>query len=246
MADLLNVREIAAVNERENLGWTPVENELTAMSDAERAKRLGLIVTPAEMARLKAETEALAKAELGLGAARFTAPVAVDWRNGNWVTPIKNQGQCGSCVSFCSCATIELAVRIKLNNAGFAIDLSEGFLQFCGGGSCGGWGLTSGLDYAKSTGVVDEACMPYTAGGGTDMNCAASRCSDWQNRLTKIKSYTGYSTMQARKDAIANIGPVLAGLAVYNDFFASSARGLCKGHQQQPACWLPLHLRGRL
>jgi len=234
MADSLNVREIAAVNQRENLGWTPAENELTALSDAERAKRLGLIVTPAEMARLKAETTALASAELSFGAARFAAPAAVDWRNGGWVTSIKNQGQCGSCVSFCSCATIESAVRIKLNNAGFAIDLSEGFLQFCGGGSCGGWGLTSGLDYAKSTGVVDEACMPYTAGGGTDMNCGASRCSDWQNRLTKIKNYTGYATMQARKDAIANIGPVLAGIAVYNDFYAASGDVYVKGTSNNP------------
>ena len=219
----LDVQAIAATVQRENLGWTPVGNALTAMSDAERKKRLGLIVTPAEMARLKAETEALVAAERGLLATGVGAPAAVDWRSGGWVTSMKDQGGCGSCVSFCSCATIESAVRLKLNNPGFAIDLSEGFLQFCGGGSCGGWGLTSGLDYAQSTGVVDEACMPYTAGGGTDMNCAASRCSDWQNRLTKINSYTGYATMQARKDAIASKGPVLAGLAVYNDFFAASA-----------------------
>ena len=153
------------------------------------------------------------------------APAAVDWRNknGNYVTSVKNQGFCGSCVSFCSCATIESAVRIKLQNPSYAIDLSEGFLQFCGGGSCGGWGLTSGLDYAKSTGVTDEACMPYassTYNNGTDMNCGASRCADWQNRLTKIANYTGYATAAARKDAIANLGPVLAGMAVYNDFFA--------------------------
>lgn len=62
--------------------------------------------------------------------------------------------------------------------------------------------------------------MPYTAGGGADMNCTASRCSDWQSRLTKISSYTNHATMDARKNAIATIGPVLAGMAVFNDFFA--------------------------
>ena len=157
----------------------------------------------------------------------MAAPAAIDWRNngGNYVTSIKDQGQCGSCVGFCSCAVIESAVRIKLGNPNYAIDLSEGFLQFCGGGSCGGWGLTSGLDYAQSTGVTDEACMPYTAGGGTNMNCGASRCSDWQNRLTKIASYSNHSTMAARKTAVA-AGPVLAGLEVWSDFFAYSSGGL--------------------
>jgi hypothetical protein len=117
---------------------------------------------------------------------------------------------------------IESAVKIKLQNPGHNIDLSEGFLQFCGGGSCGGWGLTSGLEAAKTIGVTDEACMPYTAGGGADMNCAASRCSDWQNRLTKINSYTGHSSMAARKTAVA-AGPVLAGMEVWSDFFAYSS-----------------------
>jgi C1A family cysteine protease len=65
--------------------------------------------------------------------------------------------------------------------------------------------------------------MPYTAGGGVDMNCAASRCSDWQNRLTKISSYTSYATMDARKNAIATYGPVLAGMEVWSDFFAYSS-----------------------
>jgi C1A family cysteine protease len=104
-----------------------------------------------------------------------------------------------------------------MNDPNLAVDLAEGFLQFCGGGSCGGWGLTSGLDAARTLGVTDEACMPYQA---TDMNCTTSRCSDWQNRLTKISSYTGYATTAARKEAIASKGPVLAGMAVYNDFFA--------------------------
>lgn len=225
MADTLNIQAIASAVESEQLGWQVAESELTAMTDEERQLRLGLIVTPDEMERLKAENLALAQAEGSFRTAQFAAPAQVDWRNkgGNFVTPVKNQGACGSCVAFCSCATIESAIRIKLNNPGFAVDLSEGFLQFCGGGSCGGWGLTSGLDYARSTGVTDEACMPYTAGNGQAMNCAASRCSDWQNRLTKIKSYTGHSSMQARKEAIANRGPLLAGMAVYNDFFAYSS-----------------------
>lgn len=218
--DSLNIASIAAAIEEENLPWTPEENELTALPEAERNNRLGVLVTNADLARMEQATQRLAAQEqTRLAAGEFAAPTAVDWRNnnGNWVTPVQNQGNCGSCVSFCSCAVIESAVRIKLGQPNYAIDLSEAFLQFCGGGSCAGWGLTSGLDFAQSTGTTDEACMPYQA---TNMDCASSRCADWQSRLTKISSYTGYATMDARKDAIATHGPLLAGMRVYNDFFA--------------------------
>jgi len=218
----LTLDKISSDIARDGLSWEPRESEYTRLSEAEQIKRLGLIVTPQEMQRLSAERDRFALQEKTLLTAMVGAPAAVDWRNkgGNWVTPVKDQGGCGSCVSFCSCSTIESAVRIKLGNPSYAIDLSEGFLQFCGGGSCGGWGLTSGLDFAKSTGVTDEACMPYVA---TDMNCAASRCANWATRLTKIKSYTGYASMDARKNAIATLGPVLAGMAVYTDFGFSGA-----------------------
>jgi C1A family cysteine protease len=221
-ANVENVESIATAIQREGLNWQAGHTELSDLPLSEQRKRLGLLVTPEENERLKAETRTRAVTEQQLLGA-IGAPAAFDWRNvggANYVTGVKNQGGCGSCVSFCTCAVIESAVRIKLSNPTYAIDLSEGFLQFCGGGSCGGWGLTSGLDFAKSTGVTDEACMPYTAGGVTDMNCAASRCADWANRLTKISDYTSYSTMEARKNAIATKGPLLAGMAVYNDFFS--------------------------
>jgi C1A family cysteine protease len=109
MADTLGVQTIQAAIAQGNLGWTAAENKLTALSQADREKRLGVIVTPAEMARLKAESEALAAAERGRLMAGVAAPAAVDWRSGGWVTPVRDQGNCGSCVSFCSCATIESA-----------------------------------------------------------------------------------------------------------------------------------------
>lgn len=213
-----DVQAINAAIQAEGLTWTAGQTDLTALTFAEQQQRLGVIVTPAELQRLAAERNRIAAQEQTmLRAGAFAAPAAVDWRSSGYVTSVKDQGNCGSCVSFGTCATIESAVRIKLRNPSLAIDLSEGFLQFCGGGSCSGWGLTSGLDFAKSTGVTDEACMPYQP---TNMNCAASRCADWQNRLTKIASYTGVATVDARKNALATIGPVLGGMAVYNDFFA--------------------------
>lgn len=210
------VSEIQAAIEADGLSWEAEENFLTRMSAEERQGYLGVVVTPEEMAALTAETQALAAQEAASFGTGVGAPTAVDWRTGGFVTPVKNQGGCGSCVSFCTCAVMESGARIKLNNPSYGIDLSEAFLQFCGGGSCSGWGLTSGLAFAQSTGVTDEGCMPYQP---QNMVCSTSRCSDWQNRLTKISGYAGHATMAARKEAVAR-GPVLAGMEVWSDFFA--------------------------
>jgi C1A family cysteine protease len=249
-----SVPEVRAMVEEENLGWDAGDTALTALSAEEQDKYLGVLVTRAELRAMAAESKALAGEEQAVFAAQapVAAPSARDWRsfNGNnYVTPVKDQQSCGSCVSFGTCAAIEANIRIRANNPQKAVDLSEAFMQFCGGGSCSGWGLTSGLAYAKSTGVTDEACFPYKP---QNLPCS-DRCSNWQSRLTKITDYKAHSTMEARKTAIASIGPVVAGMAVYSDFFAykkgvyrvSSAatlRGyhcICVvGYDDAAGCWI--------
>jgi C1A family cysteine protease len=220
----LSVSQISSMIEEEGLGWIAAETPLAKLSETQQKKYLGLKTTQAEIkasaaAVAKAAEEEVAAFEAGV---IFGAPTSKDWRSvggKDYMTSVKNQLSCGSCVSFCSCAVIEANMRIKAQDHNLAVDLSEAFLQFCGGGSCSGWGLTSGLDFAKSTGVTDEACFPYQP---QNMPCS-NRCSDWQSRLQKINSYAAHNSMQARKDAIANIGPVLAGMAVYSDFFSYSS-----------------------
>lgn len=214
-----SVQEITAEVADQGLRWHPAENVLTALPKADRKKFLGLKMTQAEMKKIEDEYALLVVDEQTSFAAgvEYAAPSAVDWRSTGHITEVQNQGPCGSCVSFGTCATIEGTIRVKAKDPSLAIDLSEAFCQFCGGGSCSGWGLTSGLDFAKSTGIVDEACMPYKP---QNMDCEAERCSDWQSRLTRIKSYAGHATAAARKSAIASIGPVLGGMAIYDDFYS--------------------------
>ena len=222
-AQKLSVTDVRSMIESEGLSWQAGTTELSGLSAAEQKRHLGLKVTQAEIKKMAAETATIAAEEqAAFSAGTIAAPTVFDWRNvagKNYVTPVKNQGACGSCVSFCTCATIESAVRIKAQDPNLNIDLSEAFCQFCGGGSCSGWGLTSGLAFAKSTGITDEACFPYQP---QNMPCN-NRCADWQSRLQKISSYAAHSSMQARKDAIATKGPLLAGMAVYNDFFSYSS-----------------------
>ncbi len=56
-------------------------------------------------------------------------PPAFDWRNAkgaNWLSPVKEQQPCSSCVAFAVLASVEARVRIKRFDAAFSIDLSEG------------------------------------------------------------------------------------------------------------------------
>ncbi len=66
-------------------------------------------------------------------------PTNFDWRSQDAVTPVKNQGSCGSCWAFAACAEIESHVLI---NYGVELDLSEQQIISCnpyGAGCGGGW-----------------------------------------------------------------------------------------------------------
>ena len=95
-------------------------------------------------------------------------PQTLDWRNKNgknWVSPMMNQGACGSCVAFASIATMETQTNISALLPGLNIRLSPQHLFSCGGGGCGyGWMPELAAQFLKKNGVVDQACMPYSSG----------------------------------------------------------------------------------
>ena len=95
-----------------------------------------------------------------------------DWRNRhgqNWITPVKNQAQCGSCWAFSATGTTEAMVKVFFNQSDLDLDLSEQDVLSCSGaGTCDGGNATSALYYIQNTGIVDEGTFPYTA---TDQPC---------------------------------------------------------------------------
>lgn len=88
-----------------------------------------------------------------------------DWRNRhgkNWMTPVKNQGNCGSCWAFAAVGALETYVNLYFNDT-INCDLSEQELVSCSRiNGCGGGNSGSALDYIKNNGIVDEDCFLYT------------------------------------------------------------------------------------
>src|SRR6185437_7783056 len=111
--------DLNAINDAIQAGngrWDAAENSLTRLDDAGRRLRLGYNPGGDEPSLDEREELSRAHTPAARAAIETSLPSAVDWRNINgacYVSPVKNQGNCGSCVAFGTGATIDAAMRIQ-------------------------------------------------------------------------------------------------------------------------------------
>jgi len=92
----------------------------------------------------------------------------VDWRQKGAVTPVKNQGSCGSCWAFSTVGTVEGFVTIKKSQA--LVSLSPQQLVDCDktDHGCSGGLPTNAITWtAKNGGLCSDQEYPYTGRGGS-------------------------------------------------------------------------------
>ncbi|MUG93591.1 peptidase C1 [Scytonema sp. UIC 10036] len=219
----MDVVKLQAAIELANASWQAGVTSVSELSDEEKKLRLGYQPAPGEpslqereqIARLNSEAFKTAKTYGQV----FGFPTSYDLRAGGFVTPMKDQGNCGSCVAFGTIATIEATFRRQRNNPNLNVNLSEAHLFYCYAKSEGfncntGWYADKAMEAAKK-GIVDKDCFPYTPG-----NQDCKLCSDWQNRLVLIGGYHKISDVSAMKEWLSSRGALSACFSVYDDFFA--------------------------
>eukprot|EP00486_Rosalina_sp_Unknown_P006706 CAMPEP_0201569680 /NCGR_PEP_ID=MMETSP0190_2-20130828/11500_1 /ASSEMBLY_ACC=CAM_ASM_000263 /TAXON_ID=37353 /ORGANISM="Rosalina sp." /LENGTH=315 /DNA_ID=CAMNT_0047992287 /DNA_START=69 /DNA_END=1013 /DNA_ORIENTATION=+ len=163
---------------------------------------------------------------------RIDAPTSIDWtnNNGNYVTPVKNQGQCGSCWAFSTTGSIESRSAIANKQTGSAItQLSEQQLVDCSG-SYGNMGCNGGLmddafKYVEASGgLCSETEYPYKAKNG---KCASSSCG---TKYDPISSYTDVKA-DSEPDLMAAVaeGPVSIAIEADQTAFQHYSGGVLTG-----------------
>ena len=72
---------------------------------------------------------------------------------GDWTTPAKDQGNCGSCWAFGALGALEAAINIAKGDPTFDRDLSEQYIMAClNVGGCGGGWMSEAIYYIKDSG----------------------------------------------------------------------------------------------
>lgn len=128
-------------------------------------------------------------------------PKSVDWRKQGAVTPVKDQGQCGSCWAFSAIAAIEGLNKIKTGNL---ISLSEQVLVDCDTNGenqgCAGGYMEKAFEFiTKNGGITTEQDYPYR---GKDGTCDRNKLSQHSVTITGYKMVP-QSNPKALQEAIA-------------------------------------------
>jgi len=131
---------------------------------------------------------------------------SVDWVAKGAVTPVKNQGRCGSCWSFSTTGSIEGAYQIA---NGELISLSEEDLVQCdhnGDNGCQGGLMDNAFAWIEKNGIAAEEAYPYTSGEGTTGTCDTTKSA---KPVVTISSFRDVpkEDEDALKSAVAQ-GPV--------------------------------------
>ncbi|MCX6353560.1 MAG: metallophosphoesterase [Candidatus Aureabacteria bacterium] len=189
---------------------------------------------------LKEQKGWLSKNVFDLSEQKVSLPSTFDWRSLNGCTPIRDQGDCGSCWAFGTVGPLECAIKIKED---IDVDLSEQWLLSCNneGWNCidGGWWAHDYLqwktDSCGGTGAVLESASPYMA---SDDPCQCPYQHPYKiDSWAFIGSPDGVPSVNSIKQAIMDYGPVSVAVYASNAFqaYTGGVFNACQNYQTNHA-----------
>jgi cathepsin C len=154
-------------------------------------------------------------------------PAHFDWSdvNGdNFLGPVRNQGNCGSCYTFATTSMLNARQRILTKNGDQTLYAPQDIVscskysQGCDGGFAF---LASkfGMDY----GIVTEDCFPYAQGSTSKDAPCDKRCDDpskvrFVDEYGYVGGYYGAASVEGMMREVYEHGPVAVGFEVRSDF----------------------------
>jgi cathepsin L len=147
---------------------------------------------------------------------------AFDWKRAGKMTPVKNQGGCGSCWSFTGSAAFEGSYNIV---NGRSLDVSEQQVVDCAknkngsdAGSCGGGWYAGVFEHFIALGAVSESEVPYK---GKDLSCDAGKKGEFHAATWGYVMKDGsIPPLADMKSALCSYGPVATTVFVTDAFMA--------------------------
>lgn len=166
--------EFISIVNKENRGYTLAHNQFSGMDQEDWSRFLENQVDYYDNFELSEQQENVLNTT--------ALPASIDWTTLGAVTPVKDQGQCGSCWTFSTTGALEGAFFIKYNKL---VSFSEEQLVDCDNLKNGGkdHGCNGGLmDNAfswinKNGGLCTEDSYPYVSGNGPTGQACQKTCT---------------------------------------------------------------------
>ncbi len=207
LADSAEFEQVTRAISRQDSRWTAKQTSISSLTPAERNKRLG------------SRFPSFSFTQRVLSRTSSPLPTRLDWRNysgNNFVTPVKDQGDCGLCWAFAISAALESKVLITQSAPGAQLDLSEQVLACSNAGKSDAGYIDLASDFISNYGLPPEDFAPFTASNGS---CANGN-PDWASEAYAIPGWSRVAPSAAAiKEALYGYGPLVTLMAVNTDFF---------------------------
>ncbi|UCG62072.1 MAG: hypothetical protein JSV52_01910 [Candidatus Zixiibacteriota bacterium] len=151
-----------------------------------------------------------------LSFAQNDLPASFDWRDSSIFTPVKHQGNCGSCGEFAAVALTEALIK---KQTGREVDLSEQQVVSCvpGCGCNAGCAALDALKYIRDHGIVLESDFPYLQKDTACIDDLEGKYFVGEVHSLTIDKLSLADRILRIKETILRNGPVATNLILYDD-----------------------------